>query len=356
MQGLIPYVVAPQKNFVLPDWLPFAGGDSFPIQVFGLLVAVGVLLGINRAVDLYAKAKDLDEYIAIDQIRWVLVFGFIISHEVSVLFYFPERVREDPTVLLMLWSGLSSVGGFFGAGIGMVWFLKRRKQPILPYADMNIFGLLLGMCFGRLACSLVHDHPGRIVTEETFMAVGPWQGCACTAAEAAGKSEWFLRGRGSGIHPDCCAVGEGVFRYDLGLMEFLAVGALTLFVYFVYDWRKALPGRLTGLVAATYGFARFWFDFLRETEVTPGVSMPDVRYAGLTTAQYFSLAFVGAGLYLLFIRKPKPSDLDWAKDSERIAQENARAEDDKAKDDPGEPTSSETASSETASSGPSSDP
>ena len=322
MLGAIPYVVPPEKTFEFGSDIPLLG-DHLTIGVFGILVAIGVLLGIQLAVKIYSKQKDLDEWMFRDQIFWVLVFGFVISHWISVLFYFPEKVAENPWVLLMLWNGLSSVGGFFGAFIGMNWFLRREKQPILVYADGNMFGLLIGMCFGRLSCAWVHDHPGKIVSADTFGAVGPWP-CRCPTGRAL---------------PDCCSAAQEIYRYDLGLLEFLVILALTLFVYFVWDWKKAHPGKLTGLVALVYGPARFCFDFLRATEADK-ISTPDLRYFGLTTAQYFSLAIFSAGVWLFFLRKPKPGDLDYAKDSDRLERmRDAKAGEDgnAAQDDEPEP-------------------
>jgi phosphatidylglycerol:prolipoprotein diacylglycerol transferase len=302
----IPYVVPPEKTFEFGRDIPLFG-DHLTIGVFGILVAIGVLVGIQLAVKVYSKAKDLDEWLFRDQIFWVLVFGFVISHWVSVLFYFPEKIAENPWILLILTNGLSSVGGFFGAFIGMNWFLRREKQPILVYADGNMFGLLIGMCFGRLSCAWVHDHPGKIVEAGTFLAVGPWP-CRCPEGRAL---------------PECCSAAQEIYRYDLGLLEFLVILGLSIFVYFFWDWRKAHPGRLTGLVAFVYGPARFAFDFLRATEVDK-VAEPDSRYLGLTPAQYFAIAIFAAGVWLLFVRKPKPEDVAYAKESDRLAQQREK--------------------------------
>lgn len=302
MLGAIPYVVAPEKTIDFGREIPLLG-DHLTLGVFGVLVALGVLLGIQASIRLFIQHKDLDEWMFRDQVFWVLVFGFVVSHWYSVLFYFPDKVAENPWILLMIWNGLSSVGGFLGAFIGMNWFLRREKQPILIYADANMFGLLLGMCFGRLSCALVHDHPGKIVEPGTFMAVGPWP-CRCPEGRAL---------------PECCSAAQELWRWDLGLLEFLVILALTLFVYFVWDWRKAHPGRLTGLVALIYGPTRFFLDFLRETEAGRGVAEPDARYFGLTPAQYLSIGIFAAGVWLLFLRKPKPEDLEYARDSERKA-------------------------------------
>jgi phosphatidylglycerol:prolipoprotein diacylglycerol transferase len=303
MLAEIPFIPTPRLE--LPFTIPLIERNT--LEPFGIIVAIGVLIGMNVCLR-YAKEKNLDEYMARDQMFWILVFGFIISHWISVLFYFPHQVLEDPMVLVYITNGLSSVGGFFGAFVGMNWYLWRMKQPVLVFADMNIMGLLIGETFGRLGCSIVHDHPGREVPPDTFGAM-PW-GCVCRDGNPSGLSDLWVRS-------ECC-VNE-VWRYDLGLIEFVFLVGLCLFVYLVYNWRDAAPGKITGLVATCYGIARFTFDQFRATDL----SSSDLRYLGLTPAQYFSLAFVAAGIWLWFIRKPKESDTVWALDSDRIAKEKA---------------------------------
>lgn len=278
-EALIPYIKPPEK--LIAD-LPVIG--PLKLQVFGPLVALGVILGYHRCLA-FAKQRDIDEYVARDMIFYTLITGFVISHWVSVLFYFPEDVARNPAVLLMIWNGLSSVGGFFGALVGFFWYLKKKGQPYLVYADMSVFGLMVGFTFGRLGCSLVHDHPGSIVDPSHPLAVGPWPG--------------------------------GEYRFDNGLLEFLYLVPIVLFIHFVYDWRKAAPGRIAGLMCVLYAPFRFALDFMREKDKT---------YLGLTTAHYATMALLAIGVYLLFIRKPKPQDFAYAKDSERIAQERAEAE------------------------------
>jgi phosphatidylglycerol:prolipoprotein diacylglycerol transferase len=55
------------------------------------------------------------------------------------------------------------------------------------------------------------------------------------------------------------------------------------------------------------------------------IATPDMRYAGLTPAQWFTIGFFMIGIYLLFFRKPKESDFAYAKDSDRIAREKGVA-------------------------------
>jgi len=285
IEALIPYLKMPEKTLV--DHLPVIG--TIKLQVFGPLVAVGVILGYRRCLK-FAKAKDMDEFLVRDLMFWILVTGFVISHWISVVFYFPDQLKENPWTLLTIWNGLSSVGGFFGAVLGMIWFLRKHRQPIIPFADLLIYGLLLGWCFGRAGCSLVHDHPGKIVDPSNILGVGPWP-------------------------------PHGVHRYDLGLLEWMFTVVLTVYIYFFSSWQKWKPGFLTGLVATLYAPVRFLLDFLRADENSK-VRTPDLRYAGLTTAQWFTVAILLIGIWLM-LRRPKPEEAEYAKDSDRIAKEKA---------------------------------
>lgn len=281
LEALIPYITAPEKTLV--EDLPLIG--PLKLQVFGPLVAVGVILGWKQCLK-YARDRDMDEDFFRDYLFWMLVFAFVISHWVSVLFYFPHQVEENPMVLFAIWNGLSSVGGFFGAFIGMMYYLKKHKQPVIVYADATIYGLLVGWCFGRAGCSLVHDHPGGVVPEGTFMAVGPW--------------------------PD------GTWRYDLGLIELMFAVTLCSLIYFVGKPLKRQPGWLVGTVVMAYAPFRFFLDFLRaDTIAKKVIPTPDARYLGLTPAQWFCILFLFAGMYLVFFRKPKPEDRNYKRRSDR---------------------------------------
>lgn len=297
LEALIPYIVTPERTLI--EDVPIIG--QLKLQPFGPLVAVGVVLGWKQCLK-YAKLKDINTDLFRDYLFWMLVAAFVISHWVSVLFYFPDQVWENPWVLLYIWNGLSSVGGFFGAFVGMMWYLKSKKQPIIVYADATIFGLLLGWCFGRAGCSIVHDHPGKVVEAGTFMAVGPW--------------------------PD------GTWRYDLGLLEFMFAVTLVSSIYLLSDWKNKRPGWLVGITVIAYAPFRFFLDFFRATESAARViGTPDVRYFGLTTAQYFTIVFAAAGIWLVFFRKPKDSDFTYAKESDRLKAEAEAEAAEKADDD-----------------------
>jgi len=240
--------------------LPIVGHVA--IHWFGVLVALGVLIG-DRLVVREGEKRGLDgQDLRFLNVRMV-IGGFIMAHLVSVIFYFPERIKENPWVLVNIWSGLSSYGGFLGAAITYLYLSKKENIPRLPYADVVALGLAVGWIFGRMGCTTAHDHPGRL-------------------------TNFFLGVK----YP------EGV-RHDLGFYELLFTIVMTAVLFF--HARKPRPeGRLIGLFATMYAPVRFFLDFLRATDV----ARPDERYAGLTPAQWACIAALGVGIWLM--RRPSP--------------------------------------------------
>src|ERR1044071_2315131 len=137
---------------------------SIPIDIFGVLVAIGIIVGdrivVRQAVKRGIAARDAKFLNA-----RIVIAGFIMAHLVSVFFYFPERLQENVfMVLLNVWAGLSSFGGFLGALLAFLFYTRKEKIPALPYADAVALGLAVGWIFGRTGCFTAHDHPGLHTT------------------------------------------------------------------------------------------------------------------------------------------------------------------------------------------------
>ena len=161
-----------------------------PIHPFGVLVATGVLVGIELAKR-RGRHLGLPQEQLMSFIGWMLVAGFVGGHVLDSIFYHPQEVLAAPWTLLYLWSGLSSFGGFAGALLGVMlwrffemepWFQLgsfklarpvRRSAPmaILPYCDAVLSVFPVAWIFGRLGCTIVHDHPGVLASPDMPLAV-----------------------------------------------------------------------------------------------------------------------------------------------------------------------------------------
>lgn len=275
----IPWFRLESWDIPLPFSLPIIG-ETLSIQPFGVLVATGVLLGAWVA-GRFAKRNELDPVATGDLVTYAVVTGFVFGYFLNGLLYerdtFMEALR-NPAMFFTTWLGLSSYGGFFGGILGCFLWRWRTKKPLLPYANAICFGLPFGWLFGRLGCFVVHDHPGKVT--DFFLAVDGYR------------------------------FGQPPFqpRHDLGLYEVLySLLIIALFVWL--ERRKRRPvGFYCVLLPIVYAPVRFFLDFLRATPLEGG----DVRYGGLTPAQWASIAMVGVGLAVWqFAVKPamaKPSE------------------------------------------------
>lgn len=243
--AMIPYYEL--KEIMLP------GGH--PVAVFGGLVAIGILVGAVYA-ERRARAVGVPVGEVPGAILSAVVPGLIVAHLVAVL---PHEEAWRPDVLLRFWDGMSSFGGLAGALLGLGAYYWRVRRPWLATADLLSEALVVGWVFGRLGCTLVHDHVGRL--SDSMLAV---------------------------TFPDGA-------RLDLGLVEWLYTVAVLVPALGVLVRRRRAAGTSVVVLALLYAPFRFVADFLRQTDL-PG---PDPRWLGLTAAQYGCLVLAGIAVAML---------------------------------------------------------
>jgi phosphatidylglycerol:prolipoprotein diacylglycerol transferase len=241
--------------------IPFPRIGPVSIHAFGILVATGILVGAWLTKKRARELGLVDEMVA-SMVTTILICGFLFAHLFDVFAY--QIYGSRPTIwqLLNPTQGFSSFGGFMGALAGLFYWCWRNKQPVMPYADSLGYGLATGWMFGRLGCFTAHDHPGRLTS--FFLAV------KYPVQEYGGT------------------------RFDLGLLE--ALWAMSVALIFAILRRKRRPlGIYVTILTLAYVPVRFGLDFLRATDL----AIHDVRYGGLTPAQWGCLPALAAGIGLL---------------------------------------------------------
>ena len=261
-------------SFLPYKQIPALDLGPISLQPFGMLVATGVLVGA-WLVRKHSEKLNLNEDHMRSMMAYVLVGGFLGAHLFDVLAYQPDKIADDPLLLVKVWAGISSYGGFLGGFIAFLIYLRVYKLPLPPYGDACVYGLTAGFTIGRIGCSVVSDHPGA---QTDF-----WGGFDYPAGFVANHPELYDPG-----------VPTAMRLHNLGLYEFVYLTVVCLVLYTV-----TIKRRPHGFVAAFMGLAyapvRFNLEFLR-------LSQTDPRYVGLTFAQWVSVAvFVAAAIYMVQI-------------------------------------------------------
>jgi phosphatidylglycerol:prolipoprotein diacylglycerol transferase len=278
------------------------------LHPFGILVVTAIFIGTWLA-HWRARRRGFDLQKLESFIGWMLFAGFASAHILDAVLYHPRQLLARPWSILFIWEGIGSFSGFVGALAGVVLWrhfearpaftfgpwkvgplaigpwtiskLVRRKEalPILPFADLILSVFPVAWIFGRAGCSIAHDHPGAPAADGALLSV------AFPSPDPA-----VIDGPGRHITFGLVTVIYGHFaRYDLGTLELvLTVGIAAICVVL---WRRRLvTGTYAVIVSLAYAPARFALDFLR---------IADVRYVGLTPAQWMSIGLFLFALLLL---------------------------------------------------------
>lgn len=298
MKPLIPYFQTIKFDIPLPE---FISSSPLSIYGFGITLATGILLGAIIALN-RARAIGMDTMIIEKGFIWAILSVIVGGHIGYGLFYEPEAYFADPIKFLDLRSGMSSLGGFIFCFFSLGILVYRLKAPIWPAADCAVKGFALGWFFGRLGCTLNHEHPGS--PSNFFLAryCRPVEGHTWELPQWAAMQPPDLR------FSHCVEQGlpavrsyaekvttdyQGVIAvHDMGLYEVFYAGAL--FLTFVWmDKKPRFHGSLLLTFIFSYASVRFFMEFLRPLEGNP-------RYAELTPAQWGAIIFM---LIWLFIYK-----------------------------------------------------
>ncbi|MBS1122564.1 MAG: prolipoprotein diacylglyceryl transferase [Deltaproteobacteria bacterium] len=285
---------------------------GIPIQAFGVIVAVGVLIGAGL-LRRYGEWHGVSD----DHIRgltgWITITGFLGAHWLDVLAYEPQKLSESVAawppsqwpVLIRVWDGISSYGGFVGGAIGFAIFVWWKRLPARLMADIAIVGLLPAFSIGRIGCTVVSDHIGAAVDPSKWYA-------ALAMDYPRNLNMTVVQNLVSQIPQTGNTTVDYVTRHfiplpawNLGLIELLyLIPVNALILWLAFRPNKRMPaGFLIVLAGVLYAPVRFFLDYLRPENSDP-------RHLGLTFAQWASLAAFGACVYVAaqLLKNGKPAE------------------------------------------------
>ncbi len=287
----------------------FQLGSIGPIQSFGIIVAAGVLIGA-ALLRRYAEWHGVSD----DHIRgltgWVTVTGFIGAHVFDVLAYQWNDFMKDPVLMLKVWSGISSYGGFIGGALGFAFYVWWKRLPARLMADIAVIGLLPAFSIGRIGCTVVSDHIGDAVDPNAWYAPLAMHYPTDLNMDAI---HWVVS------HTPGAAGQPTILAWNLGFIELLyLIPVNALILWLAFRSAKRVPaGFLVVLTGVLYAPVRFFLDYLRPENSDP-------RHFGLTFAQWSSILFFAIAAYAAarVLKNGKPAET--VTKTSREAQERLR--------------------------------
>lgn len=250
---------------------------SFGIPTYGVLVALGVLLGLWISVR-NSEKQGIKAENAWDFGIAVVLAGIIGSKILYILVdwrAYAEHPREIFSLSTLQAGGVFS-GGLIGAFLVAWWFVRKHHMPALATCDAFSPGLAMGHAIGRLGCFAAGCCYGKPTTH--------FWGVTFTNPLAAQY------------------VGTPL-NIALEPTQLFESGA-ELIIFAILTWmfaRKKFDGQVFGAYLFLYGIARFLIEFLRDD---PGRGGP--YFGGLLSGtQLIAIGLVLTGGIIWYLR-PAP--------------------------------------------------
>jgi prolipoprotein diacylglyceryl transferase len=244
---------------------------SFELRWYGLCFAAGFLIGyqiMDRVFKFENKPeKDLDSLLLTMILSIVLGarVGHYVFYEGSKFFDAPFGFLWD--MLIPPYMGLASHGAAFGVLLGLFIYANRNKQyTYLWLTDRLVITAALGgafIRFGNLMNSEIVGIPTSVPWAFTFM-----------------QNNEFAK----------------IPRHPSQLYESLSCLVLFFILFFLYEkYKAATPrGLLTGIFFAWIFGLRFFYEFLKENQVSFEEGM------ALNMGQWLSIPLTAFGLFFFF--------------------------------------------------------
>jgi phosphatidylglycerol:prolipoprotein diacylglycerol transferase len=235
-------------------------GASLPIHSYGLLIAVGLVIGVALAVR-RGRTVGLEAGLTLDLTFYAIVVGLVGARALYVLMHAGEYLRlcrgtgaprslgqsiSDCTAALQFWQGgLVFLGGAALAAVVVLLFARRSKLHLGDVADVLAPSVSIAHVFGRIGCFLVGCCYGKVCA---FGVHFP--------PDSVAYSDFALRHELLGDH----ASTPGLHPTQL----YEAAGELAIFIFLTYRWRhRRFPGAIALSYAVAYGILRFVVEILR---------------------------------------------------------------------------------------------
>lgn len=238
----------------------------WPIYWYGVLVALGFLAGLWTA-SRRAQRAGVPAQRILDIGPWLILGALVGARAMHVITYWDEEFAGRPwlDIINVRQGGLVFYGGFIGAALATIIYLRVKRMPFWPTIDALTPSVALGAVFGRLGCFMNGCCYGRVCDL-------PWAVRFPVGHET----------HGTAVHP--------VQIYD---------ALANLILYAGLAWlhrRKQFDGQVFPVYLMAYAVARSFVETFRADY------LPQNYFLGgaLTPAQFISVGMfgVGAGVYL----------------------------------------------------------
>lgn len=127
------------------------GSWRLPLHSYGLMIAIGFLVGISVVKKLSVRNSMDPEQIA-DLSFWLLMTGFLGARVLFIITRM-DYFLSNPLDVFKVWEGgLVFFGGLITATAYAFWFFRKHRLSVWKMIDVLSPGVVVAHAFGRIGC------------------------------------------------------------------------------------------------------------------------------------------------------------------------------------------------------------
>jgi phosphatidylglycerol:prolipoprotein diacylglycerol transferase len=236
---------------------------SWPVAVYGITMALGILAGLLVASWAAGKTgQNPDDYTNIALLG--IVLGLLGARAYYVIFSWDYYSRHPGEILDLRGGGLALYGSLIGAVAAVLIYCRWKKLRILLVLDTACLGMVTGQIIGRWGNFFNREAFGEY-TDNLFAMRLPLEAVRADevtplmhAHEQVIDGITYIQ-----VHP--------TFLYE----SMWNLGVLVLLVILTVRGKKRFDGEIFLLYLLLYGIGRFWIEALRTDQLLiPGTRIP----------------------------------------------------------------------------------
>lgn len=247
---------------------------GFEITFFGILLAIGMLLGMAFVV-LEAKRKKQDVNLYLGMMISGLAGGFIGARFFYVLLSWSVYKTDIMKVFDTRSGGMVFYGGLLGGVLASAVFCHMKKAAFMEMADIAVKGLLIGQIIGRWGNFFNRESFGEYTSNALTMQL------PLSNVRAGEVTPW--------MRENLVTIDNVSYIQATPLFLYESIWCLLLLLLlFVWNRRRLFAGEIFMRYLAGYGFGRFFIEWIRTDKMfLPGTDIA-INQA------------ISAGLFLVF--------------------------------------------------------
>lgn len=248
----------------LPGWeLPLLGKvTSLPIYSYGVMLGLSIVVGWYLSLGLAKRDGLPQEEMANNYVFTALMA--IIGSRVLYVVTNPSEFSTVADVFALRRGGLVAYGGFLGGFLGSWLYLKRKRLPLLPWADAAVPSLATGLMITRIGCYLFGCDFGKRLPEgapaflKRLGTFPHWP--EGTLEKGTGSPAWFTHLERHLVEPDSV---QSLPVHPTQIYESL-VGLSLFGLVMLQRKHQTFRGQVFLLFTFAYGFLRYSLEIMRD--------------------------------------------------------------------------------------------